>query len=440
LFAKSLLISDFMCTFAASKIAHDMNYEEMLQASEKSSIGKEKLLIGTLCKRQLDGKYRNIVTVRQDLADSADFREALQQDQQYTARLNMAQQVHYEVLSMEHGVCELELEAGTYQTLERVLAEDPSLVARSGFMTDLTHQLVEAAKRLQQDGVGQWCFAPRNILLTKGGSRPLLLCHGSLMKGVAPALLYQGVEEYVAPEVMQTGSGDARSDVYSLGKMLEKVYENGDMPMGMKKVVAKAADEDPKKRYATVEAMAADMKKRNDMRRSLLTMLAAVAVTLVCVGVYFDMMPQTEKIEFEDHSTQQNSEEEWFGDENFDPEAELSGDPDSANVDGDTLFTQDEKKRLDAYQAKAEEIFKKQFEKQADRILSKVYSNERMGSEEKSFVAGSKQLMEELIGEQTKLGEEAGLSPERTGQLANDIITRLTKEKQQALTKKGYQK
>ena len=91
-------------------------------------------------------------------------------------------------------------------------------------------------------------------------------------------------------------------------------------------------------------------------------------------------------------------------------------------------------------QAKAEDIFKKQFERQADRILSKVYSNERMGAEEKVFVAGSKQLMEELIQQQTKLGDEAGLSPERTGQLANDIINRLTREKQKSLSKKGIQK
>lgn len=417
-----------------------MNFEEMLNASEKSVVGKELLPVGTLRKQQIDGKYKNIVAIRQDLADNSSFCASLQEDQQYTSRLNMAQQMHYEVTSTVSGSCELGLEAGSYQTLEHVLRDDPSVVARKGFMDDFTQQLMDAANRLHQDGVFYWCFAPKNILLAKGSSRPMLLCHGSLFKPTDLAAIYQGIENFVAPEVMQTGRGDARSDVYSLGMLLQKIYENGDMPMGMKAVVKKAVSEDPKARYATVEAMSTDLKKRNSMRQSLLVSLAALAVTLLCVVVYFDVTPQTEKIDFVEQTSQQDNDEDWFGDENFDPEAELAGDPDSANVDGDTLFTKDEKKRLDEYQAKAEDIFKKQFERQADRILSKVYSNERMGAEEKVFVAGSKQLMEELIQQQTKLGDEAGLSPERTGQLANDIINRLTREKQKSLSKKGIQK
>jgi len=429
-----------LCVLLRIQKLKGMNFEEMLNASEKSAVGKEQLPIGVLRKQQVDGKYRNIVTVRQDLADNSSFCASLQEDQHYSSRLNLSQQMHFEIQSMAHGCCELGLEAGTYQTLERILREDPSVVARKGFMDDLTNQLMDAAKRLHQDGVFYWCFAPSNILLAKGSSHPMLMCHGSFFKPTDLAALYQGSETFVAPEVLQTGHGDARSDVYSLGMLLQKIYENGDMPMGMKAVVKKAVSEDSKARYASVEAMANDLKKRNSIHQSLLLSLAAVALTLLCVCLYFDFTPQTEKIDFVEQTSQQDNDEEWFGDENFDPEAELSGDPDSANVDGDTLFTKEEKKRLDEYQAKAEDIFKKQFERQADRILSKVYSNERMGAEEKVFVAGSKQLMEELIEQQTKLGGEAGLSPERTGQLANEIINRLTKEKQKTLTKKGIQK
>ena len=85
------------------------------------------------------------------------------------------------------------------------------------------------------------------------------------------------------------------------------------------------------------------------------------------------------------------------------------------------------------YQAKAEEIFRKKYEKEADRILSKIYNKDYMSNSEKKFLSESESTIEELMKSQSELGEEAGLTPERSQLIATEIIERITNQKKKEL-------
>ncbi len=99
----------------------------------------------------------------------------------------------------------------------------------------------------------------------------------------------QGKFSYMAPEKLQGGSGDRRSDIWSLGcvlwealtlrrlfkggndndtmrQVLETVIAtpssvNGDVPKDFDAIVMKALQRDPQKRYATAKEMAADLEE-----------------------------------------------------------------------------------------------------------------------------------------------------------------------------------
>jgi uncharacterized protein YdaT len=94
-----------------------------------------------------------------------------------------------------------------------------------------------------------------------------------------------------------------------------------------------------------------------------------------------------------------------------------------------------ERKMIDVYMKKAEDIYRKQFRTEADRILSKVYNNERMNASEKSFMASSNAMRDELIKVQNELAVHAGISDDRAGRIATEVIDQLTREKTEALDK-----
>ena len=101
----------------------------------------------------------------------------------------------------------------------------------------------------------------------------------------------------------------------------------------------------------------------------------------------------------------------------------------------------DEQRRSQAeYAAKAEQIFKKRFMAEADRVLSKIYDNEHMNASEKKFMSEMSDVNEELMKLQSDLAEEAGISNARSQLLATQIVERLTEQKKKKLQYHGIQK
>ena len=175
------------------------------------------------------------------------------------------------------------------------------------------------------------------------------------------------------------------------------------------------------------------------MRRTALVGFAAVAIALAIVGSYFYMLSQPDDVEYV------KAVEEPIPDDMLDEENLLYGlgaDADSATIAQivakqarmkDSLSI--DEKEMKAYQAKAEQIFRKQFTKEADRILSKVYNNEKMNLSEKDFMVRSRQMTEELAKAESELAKSANLGNERSQRIASEIIDQLTTKKMEALDK-----
>ncbi len=102
---------------------------------------------------------------------------------------------------------------------------------------------------------------------------------------------------------------------------------------------------------------------------------------------------------------------------------------DAASI-GDTIDVEAavkvDSKKMKEYEAKAEQIFRKRYTKEAERILSGIYSNDNMNATEKGFMAGSQSTMEDLVKAQTKMGSEAGLSNSRSQLIAGQIIEQVS--------------
>ena len=416
-----------------------MNYEEIVDANETVNARQGRMPFGTLRKKLVGNKYHYVLVIKSDLIGQMGFFNALKDGLAECDGIKAKQQMHCRLLDAEGGL-ELELETGNYMTMEQMMDANLAIVAKDKFVDNFVEGLMDIMEEMHGKNIFHGSFAPNNVLIRKGDELPMLLLHASSFDRTLQLnrLLSDG-EDFVAPEVLAGDELSVSSDVYSLGKFIEWLHMHSKLPYEYKKVVSKATREEPDARYPSVAAMRAELKELRNKKRSLISFVVALGIVFACVGLYFELMPQTADIEFVE-GVPEEQEEDFLDDASFDPEnTDLWDDADSTDVSTDSVVANG-KATMDAYMKKAEDIFRKQFIKEADKILSKVYNNDVMNSNEKSFMAGSNVMREELEKTQAELAARSGISSERAGAIALQVITMLMDEKQKNLPKYGYQK
>lgn len=416
-----------------------MNFEELLETRDVRKTMKVRLPYGNFYKRLIDGKYSNFVEFHDEVADHVAFSNCVRTEAADMEKITNKHQLHFVPNEGDGGVYAIAVEVGNFVTFEQLINDNPAVVAREDFATGVLRDLAELTEILNDKGIYHVCFAPNNVLARKNDSSVRLLCHGSFYSKLDQETLYDGVEDYVAPEVLAGGEITASADVFSLAKFVVWLYQSSGLPLEWRHVIARATAQDPDRRYASVRDFYRALVNYKNMRRSAIIGIAAIVIALAIVGSYFYMLPQPEAVEYV------KAVEEPIPDELLDEDNELYGlgaDADSATIANivakqmrmkDSLRIND--KEMKEYQAKAEQIFRKQFTKEADRILSKVYNKEKMNLSEKDFMARSRSMTEELAKAEQDLAKQANLGNERSQRIASEIIDQLTTKKMEALDK-----
>ena len=413
-----------------------MNYEELLASRKDGKLNKTRLPIGDYYRQQIDGKYRSVVDIAPELNNNIKFCEALKKECEQNASLTNQHILHFRPQTEGKDIVRLEMEQGQYQPLKHVLNESPAIVAEPHFIEDFTRQLLEAVAYLHEQGVYGVCYSPETIFLRKGDNAVLLTHVGShyLSMSNPSQLYYGGMEEFVAPEVMNNGTVDNRCDIYSVGRLLQRIFDQADMPMELRNVVKKAVSEAPEDRFNTPKDMLDSINRRRNTFRSLISGIIAVAIAGLVIALYFDMMPESNPVEFVKPAPRTATDD--LIDDGYSPE-ELG-----VVSDGDSLVSVEQKSQ-EEYQAKAEAIFRKRYTAAADKILSKIYNKEHMNVTEKNFMSQSESTVAELMKAQEEIAAESALDPSRSQLIATEIIERLTEQKKNALggsNSRGVQK
>lgn len=397
-----------------------MNYEDLLESMNGAAMAKDTMPFGQFYKKMTDNKYSNVVDLHEELLDSLVFADALTTECEVNKHLEHKSQLHFTVEADGKGISCVKVDQGNFRTYERLLEESPAIVAGMSFIFDTISDLLDLMSYLHDQGIYHLCYAPNNVLVRKIDNHPMLLFHGSAYKAMnnMPHLFGESNADYLAPEILENGTFDDRSDIYSLGKFIEYLYQQSEIPIELRGVVKKATDPDPEKRYQTPEDMKRAMSSRKSIRDSLILGVAALLVVCFCFSLYFTLVPEREDIEFVKPAPKQ-ADDDLLDDGGEEIDEELG------SID-DSIGTNVDKRIMKEYEAKNEQIFRKRFARRAEAILSRIYDNEHMGATSKDFVAGSMSTMEELVEVQQQLGREAGLDPSRSQLVATQIIDQVT--------------
>ena len=402
-----------------------MNYEELLAARNQGKTNAARLPIGEYYRTQVDGKYRGLVDIREEMLQNIVFTKALETECEQNKRLLNPHQLHFEPTEEGKDIRQLRVELGTFLSIRQLLEDQPSVVAEKGFIDQTLEGLVKITSYLHEQGVRHICYSPNNVLVRKGDNQVMLFSHGSFYLGLSDQKEFYGEDAaYVAPEVLEHGTIDDRCDVYGIGKLMEVLFERAEMPLEYKMAIKKAVSEKPEDRFNTPEDMLKMVQNRRNTKKSVISFAIAAGIALLCIGIYFETFPESHPVEFVKPATQSSDDD--MLDKGFSPDEIGVGLTDS-------LDTMAVKEQARDYQAKAEQIFRKRYEKEAERILSKIYNKDYMSKSEKKFMAENQETLKELMELQQKMGEEASLTPEHAQVIASEIIERISNEKRKAL-------
>ena len=306
-----------------------MNFEELLETRDVRKTIKVRLPYGYFYKRLIEGKYSNFVEFHDEVADHVAFSNCVRTEAADMEKISNIHQLHFVPNEGDGGVYAIAVEVGNFVTFEQLLNENPAVIARENFAAETLRDLVELTELLNEKGVFHVCFAPCNVLARKNDATVRLLCHGSFYAKLDQETLYDGLEDYVAPEVLSGGEITARADVYSLAKFVEWLYRSAGLPFEWRRVIARATSDDPERRYQSVRDFYQALVNHRNLRRSAIVGFAAVAIALAIVGGYFYMLPQPEAVEYV------KAVEEPIPDELLEDDNELYGlgaDADSATI------------------------------------------------------------------------------------------------------------
>jgi len=402
-----------------------MNFEELLIAKAGGKLNQSHMPIGEFFRAKMDNKYQSRVDIHDSLIANITFSEALKRECEENNTIGDKHQLHFTPVMQNDEIVSLAIvEPGQYMSFAEMLSETPAVVANHNFLEIVLEGLVSITVLLHKRGIRHVCFSPRTVFVRKGDYSPMLLSHGSYYLSMSNLEEFYGEDaQYVAPEVLQHGTIDDRCDVYSIGKFIQSLGAVSDMPIEYRRAMKKAVSESPEDRYNTPEELLNAVRKQHNFIRSAIIVSISCIMALVCVGLYFDMFPETNPVEFVKPVPRQPTDD--LLDDGFDP-AELG-----VTNSGDSLIYDQASER--DYQAKAEEIFRKKYTQEAERILSKIYNKEYMSNAEKKFTAESESTIDELMKKQAELGNDAGLTPERSQLIATEIIDRITEQKKKEM-------
>ncbi len=218
---------------------------------------------------KLYGKLHFLKRLKPEFVGDVRYQEALRKEFETGYRLEHPNMVRYISLT-DDGIL---MEYVDGETLSQRIAAEPEYFNKQN--TDkFLHQLLDVVACLHSHQVLHLDLKPDNILLTRINNDVKLIDLGCCYTDTFTDT--QGhTNGFAAPEQLSGGSVDERTDIYAVGKILERLPHH----YKYNKVIARCTAADPSKRYQSVEEI--ERALRHKHRCGFVVAALIIAVTLL---------------------------------------------------------------------------------------------------------------------------------------------------------------
>ena len=158
------------------------------------------------------------------------------------------------------------------ETLSEWLQNNPSSKDRRRIVSEL----LSVTAYLHQKGVIHNDLKPENILISRSGGALKLIDLGFADNDTYSEKALGGTRSYASPELLARKQTDARSDVYSIGLIIQDIF-----PRGYKCIIRRCIKEDASKRFASAGEVERVWKRR--LLPMWLVLVVSLAIAFGCL-------------------------------------------------------------------------------------------------------------------------------------------------------------
>ncbi len=139
------------------------------------------------------------------------------------------------------------------RSLSRWLAEKPTQKERRRVFAEL----LSVVEYLHRKGIIHNDLTPENILISRADNALKLIDLGFADSDACIQKALGGTLGYASPELVAGAPVDARSDIYSLGRLMREVF-----PRRYRRIASRCLHADPARRYPSVATLASALRRR----------------------------------------------------------------------------------------------------------------------------------------------------------------------------------
>lgn len=227
------------------------------------------------------GKLHFMKQLKPELRTDPRYVSALHKEFETGFRLDHPHLVRY----VEKGDDYLLTEYVDGETLKQFTESHPDFFKNRKNINQFLTQLLDVVGYLHQHQIVHLDLKPDNILITRIGQNVKLTDLGFSYSDVFTDTMGR-TDQYAAPEQLQGGKVDSRTDIYAIGKILETLH----LPYIYNKVVKRCTQSEPAKRYQTTEEMLHALPSNSKLYRMMLAIV-------ICMIIGFILWPHQSEIQ-----------------------------------------------------------------------------------------------------------------------------------------------
>lgn len=400
----------------------------------------EPISIGT----NKEGKRIYIKRPCRQFASLSSYQEAFRKEARQGKEWNHPHLLSYIGLQKDEEGMFIALEYIPALPLNKVLLDALFRINTAAESNRIMNQLMEAVSYLHSRDTLHLNIRPENILITKSSHTVRLANPGNTYANCTPSFfIYK--EEFSAPELFdENNSPTPASDIYSLGKVMEYLYSYSHLSYGIRRIIKKATQANPAKRYADIKEMqeAFNRSRYTDWAARITKGVAAVGMLVLIYYGLKDEPVSDETLQFIEDTTLRHRQTQIEADAARYEAADIGPSSSILPIPSDTIRRLSESSdtlKFDAEEHKklAEQIFKKEFRKRAEKIIARIYTPQLMNVSEEDFQKQNLDGFSQLDKVQRELAEQFNMDIIQTTRLSSEIISELTTESMKKLKESG---
>ena len=238
-------------------------------------------------KVRIDGKQYFMKQLRPEFQDELRYRTLFYKEYDIGCSISNSHVAKYEKICEDKNGMYILMEYIYGSTIEEILNSNKVYFANEQNLWRFLLQLLDGIRCFHQLGIAYLDFSPNNIMLTQIGNNVKIIDLGFCFNN-AYGHTAGTTKEFAPPEIEHINEIDERSDIYSIGCLMQYIQKKSEARYSrhFNSIAARCLKKEKEKRFASTDEMIRAIRRRNRQRNILLSIIPVTLTAIVLFAVF----------------------------------------------------------------------------------------------------------------------------------------------------------